>query len=182
MPSGTKFFLIKISQCSERSFFCSVCLNFIYGMFLCWCAGTFRMYISIWLLWRILPKLVWSLGISDEVSFEGWEGNFSEECSDPELDSLCESESEHDPEPDSESESESETSPERSPLTTSFVGAEGCCKDSTQGRISAEGSGCIGFWFCEGVPLCSVKDILESFWVGVITGKFSPSVCRFSHL
>ena len=63
---------------------------------------------------------------------------FSEECSDPGLDSLCESESEHDPEPDSESESESETSPERSTLTTSFVGAEGSCKDSTQGRISAE--------------------------------------------
>ena len=82
--------------------------------------------------------LVWSLGISDEVSFKGWEGNFSKECSDPELDSLCESESERDPEPDSEFESESEMSPERSPLTTSFVGAEGCCKDSTKGAISAE--------------------------------------------
>ena len=182
MPSGTKFFLIKISQCSERSFFCSVCLNFIYGMFLCWCAGTFRMYISIWLLWRILPKLVWSLGISDEVSFEGWEGNFSEECSDPGLDSLCESESERDPEPDSESESESELSPERSPLTTSFVGAEGCCKDSTQGTISAEWSSCLGLGFREGVALRSVKDMLESFWVGVITGQLSPNMWRVLHL
>ena len=85
---------------------------------------------------------------------------------------------EHDSESDSESESESETSPERSPLTTSFVGAEDCCKDSTQERISGEWSSCLALRFHEGVALHSVKDMLESFWVGVITGQFSPSMWR----
>ena len=128
------------------------------------------------------PKLAWSLGISDEVSFEGREGDFSEESSDPESNSLCESESEHDFESNPEPESESETSPERSPPTTSFVGAEGCCKDPTQRRISAEGSGCVGFWFFEGVALCLVKDMLESLRVGVITAQFSPSMWQVLHL
>ena len=181
VPSSFWLKFLNFSKISEGSFFCSVCLNFIYGTFLCCCVGTFRIYIWIWLLWRSLRKMIWSLGISDESSFEVWEGDFSEECSDPELDSLCKSESEHDSQSDSESESESETSPEWSPLTTSFVGVEGCCKDSTQGRISAEWSSCLGLGFLEGVALRSVKDTLESFWVGMITEQFLPSMWWVLH-
>ena len=60
-------------------------------------------------------------------------------------DSLCELESKHDPNSDAVIESKSEDSLEWSPPATSSVEVEDCCKDSAQGRFSAEGSGCIRF-------------------------------------
>ena len=188
---------MKISSCGTWFYF--ACLSFIYGTFL-WCYISFLIISTVrGILFRfdqnvkylvtlqrygsgscgeVLPILVWSLGFSDKVSFEGGIRDSSKEATDPEPDSLCEPESEHDSDFDTESESESEASSEWSPQSASSVGAEACCKDATQGRISAEGSGCIEFWLCEGVTLYSVKGMLESFWVGVRTVQFSPSMCR----
>ena len=146
---------MKISRCG--TWFCFLCLSFIYGMFL-WCYISFLIINTVrGILFRfdqnikflvilqrygsdtceeVLPILVWSLGFLVKVSFEGWIRDSSKEATDPAPDSLCEPESEHDSDFNTEPESESEAS---------SVRAEGCCKDSTQGRISAEGSGCIGF-------------------------------------
>ena len=149
MPNGHNFLLTEISPCFERSIFCFVCLSFIYGTFL-WYYISFLIINTVWgILFRfdqnikylvilqsygfgtcgeVLPILVWSLGFSDKVSFEGGIRDSSKEVTDPDPDSLCEPESEYDSDFDTESESESEASSELSLPTTSSIGAESCWK------------------------------------------------------
>ena len=149
MPNGHNFLLTQISPCFERSIFCFVCLSFIYGTFL-WYYISFLIINTVWgILFRfdqnikylvilqsygfgtcgeVLPILVWSLGFSDKVSFEGGIRDSSKEVTDPDPDSLCEPESEYDSDFDTESESESEASSELSLPTTSSIGAESCWK------------------------------------------------------
>ena len=62
---------------------------------------------------EVFYGVAWSFRFSNEISFEGWTGDSSERTTDPESDSLCQSESKQGS--DSESESESASSSEGIP-------------------------------------------------------------------